>query len=95
MAYLSPDLRRALFEALEAFGAVQTGTTAFAKWWKAVGNVEDYAAIATTPAGRVLVELMRRRLETELRKSAPNDALHEHARSVGEFLKSPPWRKRR
>jgi hypothetical protein len=59
--------------ALRAFGAKPDGSTTFARYWRAVGAVEDYAAGAETNAERSLAELMRKKLEYELRKAAPHD----------------------
>ena len=95
MRYVPPELRRTIYDALDAFGAAPRGTTAFARYWNAVGHVEDYAAIARTRAEQALAVMMRLLLEKELRRSAPYDALHPDARGVEEFLGSPPWRPRR
>lgn len=95
MLHIRDDLWNTLESALRAFGAEPCGSITFARYWRAVGEVEDYAAMADTNAARSLAELMRKKLEYELRKAAPNDALHEDARGVEEFLKSPPrkwWR---
>lgn len=92
MTYISNHLWKTIEMALRAFGAEPQGTTAFARYWNAVGAVEDYAAVAETPAERTLAELMRLVLIRQLRKGAPNDALHPDARGVEEFLDSPPRR---
>lgn len=94
MEWLSSALMKTLYEALEAFGAEPTGSTAFARYWKAVGPVEDYAAVADTPAKRHLVQLLRWLLERELWKSAPHDALHPDAPGVEAYLDLPPQRPR-
>jgi hypothetical protein len=90
-----PELIKALHRALDAFGAKPCGTTAFARFWNAVGEVEDFAAAAMTPAERALAELLRWLLEKELRRSAPHDALHPDARGVEAFLNSPRRKPRR
>lgn len=89
---MSDETMKALHGALEALGAEPRGTTAFARCWSAVGPLEDYAAIAETPAERLLVQLLRWLLERELWKAAPRDALHPDARGVEEIL---PYRLRR
>lgn len=86
--YPSPELMKALYRLLDAFGAAPRGTTAFARFWNAVGEVEDYAGMARTPAEQTLAELLRFALERELRYSAPRDALHPDARGVEAFLQS-------
>jgi hypothetical protein len=94
MEWLSPTLMKTLYEALEAFGAGERGSTAFARYWNAVGPVEDYAAVADTPAQRHLVQLLRWLLERELWRTVSRDALHPDARGVEDFLDAPPQRPR-
>lgn len=89
MIYVSDAVWKTLESALRALGAEPNGSTTFARYWRAVGELEDYAAVAETNAEKLLVELMRKKLEHELRMSAPRDALHEDARGVEEFLESP------
>lgn len=89
---MSDETMKALHGALEAFGAEPRGTTAFARYWNAVGPLEDYAAVAETPAERMLVQLLRWLLERELWKAAPRDALHPDARGVEDVLLHRPRR---
>lgn len=87
MTSLPPDLLKALYGALEAFGARRDTPTRFARYWWAVGPVEDYAAGARTRAERILVQLLRALLENELRRSAFWDPLHPDARGVEEYFR--------
>lgn len=92
MKWMSDETMKALHRALEAFGAEPRATTTFARCWSAVGPLEDYAAIAETPAERLLVQLLRWLLERALWKTAPRDASHPDARGVEEILPHCPRR---
>lgn len=94
MPYLPDHLFKALYAVLVAFGAKEKGVTPFTRYWNAVGPLEDYASMARTRHEQILVELLRRQLEGNLRKAAPYDEVHPDARGVGEFLQSPPRRRR-
>jgi hypothetical protein len=93
MRYLPPELIKALHRALGAFGANIHAPTEFARYWNAVGAVEDFGSIADTHTERSLVELLRLILEQELRRAAPYDDWHEDARGAEAFLGARPRRK--
>ena len=88
MKWIPDETMKALYEALDAFGA-EPGDNAFGRYWKTVGPVEDYAAVADTASQQLLVQLLRWILERELWKSARYEFLHPEAQGVEEFLGYP------
>lgn len=88
MKWIPPETMDALYGVLEAFGA-EPGGTPFARYWNAVGPVEDYAAMTGTASEQLLVQLLRWVLERELWKAARHKFEHPDARGVEDFLGYP------